>query len=271
MNYKTPLVPLLFISGFLFSCNEKTQESITIKVHHFSTSDTIFLFPEKYRRKNYRDREFEGNSKWLSFFDEGRLFDSSNYPNYIRLAYSRAFDNTITILIDEGQVVIKEHDGSKMDFNTHLDSTLLTFEERIWLSTKPYYRWLKKNHQVDSAKTLARILSEFPDIENDDKYSFLKYFKGEAYNCDSVVYIKKVKLVSQAVIQQLLKKIDSTNFWSYEKSYYKSVMDGSGFCLEVKYGNNYNIVNCSNCEVAALIYIRNELLKLTNLKQDEIY
>jgi hypothetical protein len=148
---------------------------------------------------------------------------------------------------------------------------LLTFEERIWLRTRLYYRWLKKNHQIDSAKTLSGILSEFPDIENDEKYSFLKYFKGEAYNCDSIIYTRKVKPVNQAMMQQLFEKIDSTDFWSYEKSYYESVTDGSGFCLEVKYRNKYNIVDCSNCKVTTLIYLRNELLKLTNLKHNEIY
>lgn len=261
---------LLFILFFLISCNGKNNETATIKSHHFSAADTTFLFPDLYRRKNYTEYDFEENSKWLNNFSEQRLFDSSGYPNYIRLLYGRAFDNGIIVLIDADKIVVKEEDWPENGYSIFLDSSLLSVDQKKWLNNHQYYRWLKKHHMVDSAKTIMFLLKNVPDIEDEQKNSFLK-FKAERFTADSLIYTEMIKPSDQAFIEKLFQKIDSADFFSFKNSYFESTHDGSGFLLEVKNGNSYHCVYCSNCVVKELIYLRDEILKVTNLKKDEIY
>ena len=269
MNCKLLLPFLLFISEFLFSCNEKASETTKTNVHHFSQADTVFLFPNEYRRKNYKNVEFENNSKWLNVFDEKRMFDGKP-DKYIRLGYSRAFDNSIIIRVESNNVVVKQNNILEVNDSSHFDSTLLTEVENGWLRHHDYYRWLVRKHSVDSANTIKRIFSIYPDIDDPNKKWYL-LDKGRVYEQDSIVYIENAQGLKKNLLGNLFKKLDSIDFWSYQHVLYKSMSDGSGFILEAKNGSKYNIVNCSNCDAKYLIEIRDELLKFTNLKKDEIY
>jgi len=271
VNLKKVSILLILSAIYLFSCKQKNRENNKTIVHFYTVFDTVFLFPEEFRKKNYRDDSFEEISKWLNHFDETKLFDSSKYVKFIRLIYGRAFDNSILIRIERNKVVLKVDDISKMTFNKHFDSAVLSESERAWLRAYPYYKWLVKFHNKDSSKTIAQLISIFPDIGDGDKMVYLRYKRGEVFDEDSIVYKEKIKTIRNSVINKLFKKIDSIGFWSLQHVYYESAMDGSGFLLEARNGDKYNSVVCNNCEVKDLIAIRNEILKFTTLKEDEIY
>ena len=263
---------ILSLIVLLFSCKQKSKESTITRVHHSLSADTTFIFPDEYRKKNYKDDEFENNSMWLNAYDENKLFDKKELKRYIRLAYSRAFDNPIIIIFEREKIIIKETDTAERKYDSHFDSTLLSIEERKWLRSHYYFRWLSSKHKEDSATTINKIISTYPDIADHFKQLYLVNTKGRVYEPDSIVYIERTRYAKKAIIANLFKKLDSLDFWTIRPHVFnKLAADGSGFLLEAKDGNKYNAVNCINCESKTLIQVRNELLRFTNLKKDEIY
>ena len=247
------------------SCSVTGKETSQNKVHYFSKNDTTFLFPDDYRDTGYGNRDLEQESRYLGFLDEHRLYDVDSLKQYIRLSYSRSFQDPVVVRLQKNEVVIK---SAKLDdLETAKDSTLLT--ENEWELLKAYHSY---NENFDSPAIRSQLLMRYPEIKNDrKKLLYLEFIKSPFPKSDSLLFTEKVNEIKERSLNDFFKKLDSINFWSMDRAYSESSTDGSSFVLEAKNGNKYRIVECSNCAVLDLIYLRDDLLKFTDLKKDKIF
>lgn len=256
---------LLLNVALCVSCSFFDEETTQTRVHYFSKADTAFLYPEQYRDTGYSNRDFEQESKWLSLFDERKLFDDDSLKQYIRLSYWRSFDNPLIIRFEKNKSVIKTAKLSSLE--TRYDSTALTKDEWELLKAYNYH-----TESIDSNEIRRQLLTRFPDLKNNrEKVLYLEFIKSQVPKNDSIVFTEETKFISENILNDFLLKLDSINFWSMDRKYYESDTDGSSFLLEAKNGDKYRSVKCINCRLLALIYMRNDLLKLTDLKNDRIY
>lgn len=264
---------ILIASISCASCSLADKESSQTGVHYFSRTDSVFLFPEEYRDKNYKTFRFEYASEFLNTLNEKKLYNIDSLNQYIRFYYWRFSGETILIRVEKHKVITKTF-GWQKGLDVRFDTTVLTDSEWSWLKAHNYYNWLKKfSDNEDSIKIRRQLFSKFPDLELDNgKLRYLEKLINSVPEADSLIFTEKMKTIAEKTLDQLMVKLDSINFWILDHGYSSGDTDGSAFSLEVKNGNKYNVVECSNCEEDELIYIRNEILKkFTNLKKEEIY
>jgi hypothetical protein len=247
------------------SCSFFDKETTQTRVHYFSKADTAFLFPDEYRDTGYSNRDFEQESKWLRLFDERKLFDDDSLKQYIRLSYWRSSDDALIIRFEKNKSVIKTAELNSLE--TRYDSTAMTKDEWELLKAYNYH-----TESIDSNEIRKQLLTRFPDLKNNlEKVLYLEFIKSQVPKDDSIVFTEKKKFFGGNILNAFLLKLDSINFWSMDREYYQSDTDGSSFVIEAKNGNKYRSVKCTNCVLLDLIYMRNDLLKFTDLKKDRIY
>lgn len=247
------------------SCSLSENETTQNRVHYFSKSDTIFLFPYEYRDTGYKNRDLEYESKWLSFFNENKLYDVDSLKQYIRLSYWRSFHDPLIIRLEQNKAVVKSAGLEALE--THYDSTMLTENELELLEAYHSY-----GENFDSPNIRNQLVTRYPAIRNDrQKVLYLEFIKSQFPKADSLVYAEEINGIKESNLNEFFMKLDSINFWSMDREYSESDTDGSSFVLEAKNGDKYRIVQCTNCVVLDLIHMRNDLLKFTDLKKDKIY
>ena len=218
-------------------------------------------FPEggyKYPASPFKGTKDSFNSSlyshyWSLAFNELELNVAPLKQVTIRLIYETAFGESVTLIMTQKEIVIKQAIQGSPYPNYEIDKldSLERFHLQILRSNFPIEEIKPDNPTKKRMDSLAGI---YPKLLDPNYY---KYLLDKSTNFDSIPFKYKTTKVpiTNSKFHTLLEEINASGYWKLPprvKCDSDGYLDGFGFMLEANTPQKYNFVSLSNCPEKAL-------------------